>query len=161
MRSIRIATNMDQTDHGTIRTIRTFLLGSKKVYSSTPVFSKVYYYYCNLSCTTTERVIIFRFILHTVYLAWPNKKILFTVVSPKKLTGKKHCTHTTHNTTHKNKMSCCLPTPNGFALYLHGNICHGPKSWCHGFPRVCCRRLVVGLLSPRLVPLVGMPNWHA
>ncbi len=38
MTSIRIATNMDQTDHSTIRTIRTFLLSSKKVYSSTNSF---------------------------------------------------------------------------------------------------------------------------
>jgi hypothetical protein len=55
-------------------------------------------------------------------------------------------------------MSRCLPTPSGFALYLHGNICHGPKSWCRSSPRVCCRHLVVGSLLPRLVPLVGMPN---
>ncbi len=65
------------------------------------------------------------------------------------------------STTHKNKMGCCLPTPSGFALYLHGNICHGPKSWCHGSPQVCCRRLAVGLLSLRLVPLVGTPNEDA
>jgi hypothetical protein len=32
--------------------------------------------------------------------------------------------HTTHN-----KMSHCCSTLRGFALYLHGNICHGPKSW--------------------------------
>ncbi len=70
-------------------------------------------------------------------------------------------THTTHNTTHKHKMSCCLPTPSSFALYLHGNICHGPKSWCRGFPQVCCRCLAVGLLSPQLAPLVGTPNKDA
>jgi hypothetical protein len=70
-------------------------------------------------------------------------------------------THTTHNITHKNKMSRCLPTPSGFALYLHGNICHGPKSWCHGSPRVCCRLLAVGSLSPRLVPFVGTLNKDA
>ena len=53
------------------------------------------------------------------------------------------------------------PTPSGFAPYLHGNICHGPKSWCRGFPQVCCRRLVVDLLSPWLVPLVGTLNKDA
>ncbi len=58
-------------------------------------------------------------------------------------------------------MSCCLRTPSGFALYLHGNICHGPKSWCRGSPRVCCRRLVEGLLSLWLIPLVRMPNIDA
>jgi hypothetical protein len=70
-------------------------------------------------------------------------------------------THTTHNTTHKNKMSCCLPTPSGFALLV--NICHGPKSWCRCSPRVCCRRLAMGLLSLQLVlaPLVGKPNEDA
>jgi hypothetical protein len=58
-------------------------------------------------------------------------------------------------------MSRCLPTPSGFALYLHGDICHGPKSWCRGSPQVCCRHLVVELLSLRLAPLVGMPNEDA
>jgi hypothetical protein len=58
-------------------------------------------------------------------------------------------------------MSHCLPTHSGFALYLHGNICHGPKSWCCGSPGVCCRRLVVGLLLLWLVPLVGTPNKDA
>jgi hypothetical protein len=46
-------------------------------------------------------------------------------------------------------------------LYLHGNICHYPKSWCHGSPRVCCRRLAVHLLSLQLVPLVGTPDKDA
>jgi hypothetical protein len=59
------------------------------------------------------------------------------------------------------KMSRCFPTPSGFALYLHGNICHGPKSWCGGFPQVCCRRLAVGSLLPWLAPLVGMPHKDA
>ncbi len=90
----------------------------------------------------------------TVYLASPNKK--FYRIQTQKLTGAEH-----HNTTHRNKMSRCRPTPSGFALYLHGNICHGPKSWCRGSPRVCCRRLAVGLLSPRLVPLVGTTNEDA
>ncbi len=35
MRSIRIATNMDQMDHSSIRSIRAFFLGSKNVPSST------------------------------------------------------------------------------------------------------------------------------
>ncbi len=40
------------------------------------------------------------------------------------------CTHTnTTHTAHKHKMSHCHPTPSGFALALHGNICHGPESW--------------------------------
>jgi hypothetical protein len=82
-----------------------------------------------------------------------------TEYKPKKLTGAEHqnITHTQHNNT-KHKMSRCLPTPSGFALYIHGNICHSPKSWCRGSPRVCCRRLAAGLLSLRLVPLVGTPN---
>ncbi len=58
-------------------------------------------------------------------------------------------------------MSRCLPTPNDFALYLHGNICHGHRSWCPGSPQVCCRLLVVGSLLPWLVPLVGTPNKDA
>ncbi len=58
-------------------------------------------------------------------------------------------------------MSRSLPNPSGFALYLHGNICHGPKSWYRGSPQVCCRRLVVGSLLLRLVPLVGTPNEDA
>jgi hypothetical protein len=58
-------------------------------------------------------------------------------------------------------MSRCLPTPSSFALYLHGNICHGPKSWCLGFPQDCCRRLAVGSLLPWLAPLVGTLNKDA
>jgi hypothetical protein len=95
-----------------------------------------------------------------VMVASPNKKI-YRLQSQKINRCRTSHTHTTHNTTQTNKMSCCLPTPSGFALYLHGNICHGPKSWCHGSPRVCCRRLVVGLPSLQLVPLVGMPNKDA
>ncbi len=66
----------------------------------------------------------------------------------------------THNTQHNTqKLDEPLPPyPSGFALYLHGNICHGPKSWCRSSPQVCCRHLAVGLLSLRLVPLVRMPN---
>ncbi len=90
----------------------------------------------------------------------PNKKF-YRVQTQKIDRCRTLHTHKTHNTTHKNKMSRCLPTPSGFALYLHGNICHGPKSWCRGSPQVCCRHLAVGLLSPRLVPLVGMPNKDA
>ncbi len=99
----------------------------------------------------------FFLIYSTVYLASPNKKI-YRIQTQKNDRCRTSHTHTTHNTTHKNKMSCCLPTPSGFALYLHGNICHGPKSWCRGSPRVSCRRLAVGSLSPQLVPLVGTPN---
>ncbi len=96
-------------------------------------------------------------IYSTVYLALPNKK--FCRIQTQKIDRcRTSYTHTTHNTTHKNKMSRCLPTPSRFALYLHGNICHGPKSWCRGSPRVCCRRLAVGSLLPRLVPLVGTTN---
>ncbi len=96
----------------------------------------------------------------TNYLAWHNKRFCHDFTQ--KITRLKTLhTHTTHNTTHKNKMYHCLPTPSGFALYLHGNICHGPKSWGRGSPRVCCRHLVVGLLSLWLVPLVGMPNKDA
>jgi hypothetical protein len=99
----------------------------------------------------------FFLVYSTDYLAWPNKT--FYRDFPQKIDRKKTLhTHTTLNTQHKNKMSRCLPTPSGFVLYLHGNICHGPKSWCRSSPRVCCRRLAVGLLSPRLVPLVGMLN---
>ena len=111
-------------------------------------------YFCNKSCT--EGVIYFRFILPFIQLRLTKNS---TGYKPKKLTGAEHRTHTKQtNTTHKNKMSRCLPTPSGFAPYLHGNICHGPKSWCRGSSRVCCRRLAVGSLSLRLVPLVGTPN---
>jgi hypothetical protein len=96
-------------------------------------------------------------IYSTVYLASPNKK--FCRIQTQKLYRYRPLhSHRTHNTTHTNKMNCCLPTPSGFALYLHCNICHGPKSWCRGSPRVCCRRLAVGLLLLLLVPLVGTPN---
>ncbi len=113
-------------------------------------------YYCNLSCT--ERV--FFSIYSTVYLASPNKK--FYWIQTRKI-DRCRTSHTqrTHNTTHKNKMSRCLPTPSSFALYFYGNICHGPKSWCRGSPRVCCRRLAVGSLSLRLVPVVGTMNCDA
>ncbi len=114
-------------------------------------------YYCNLSCTEG---LIFFIIYSTVYLASPNKKF-YRIQTQKIDRCRTSRTHTAHNTTHKNKMSRCLPTPSGFALYLHGNICHGPKSWCRGSPRVCCRRLAVGSLSLRLVPLVGTPNEDA
>ncbi len=33
-----------------------------------------------------------------------------------------------------NAAAAISPTPSGFAPYLHGNICHGLKSWCHRFP---------------------------
>ena len=83
----------------------------------------------------------FFLIYSTIYLASPNKK--FYRIQTQKID---RCRTSTHNTTHKNKMSRCLPTPSGFALYLHGNICHGPKSWCHSSPQsvagawrwVCC-----------------------
>jgi hypothetical protein len=110
-------------------------------------------YYCNLSCTEH----VFFFIYSTAYLASPNKTF-YRIQTQKFDRCRTSHTHTTHKTTHKNKMSRCLPTPSSFALYLHGNICHGPKSWCRGSPRVCCRRLAVGLLMPQLVLLVGMPN---
>ncbi len=100
-------------------------------------------------------------IYSTVYQASPNKKFYRIQTRPKNRHVQNIAHTLTHNTTHKNKMSRCLPTPSGFALYLHGNICHGPKPWCRGSPWVCFRRLGVGLLSPRLVPLVGMPNEDA
>ncbi len=107
-------------------------------------------YYCNLSCT--EHVIIF-LLYSTDYLVWPNKKNL-PWFHPKNWQVKNIAhTHTIHNTTHKNKMSRCHPTPSGFALFLHGNICHGPKSWCCGSPQVYCRHLAVGVLLLRLIPL--------
>ncbi len=99
-------------------------------------------------------------IYSTIYLALPNKKC-YRIQTQKTDRCRTSHTHTTHNRTHKNKMSRCRPTPSSFALYLHGNICHGPKSWCRGSPRVCCRRLAVGLLLPWLVPLVGTTNEDA
>ncbi len=102
----------------------------------------------------------FSLIYSTVYLALPNKKF-YRIQTQKIDRCRTSHTHKPHNTTHKNKMSRCLPTPSGFALYLHGNICHGPKSWCRGSPRVCCRHLAVGLLLPQLVPLVGTPKEDA
>jgi hypothetical protein len=118
----------------------------------------------NFRCLESPRSELF--FLHTmpkyvtVYLAPPNKKF-YRIKPPQNDRCRASRTHRTHNTTHKKKMSRCLPTPSGFALYLHGNICHGPKSWFRGSPQVCCRCLAVGLLLPQLVPLVGMPNKDA
>ncbi len=111
-------------------------------------------YYCNKSCT--EGVIFF-YLFYRLF-SFTEQKILPDTNPKNQQVQNIRTSHTHNTTTHKNKMSCCLPTPSCFALYLHGNICHGPKSWCRDSPQVCCRHLAVGSLSLRLVPLVGMPN---
>ncbi len=61
----------------------------------------------------------------------------YTVISPKKMTGKKHCTHTQH-TTQRKKTSRCLPTPSGFAL----------SPWQHlPWPQIMVPRLPTSLLQ--------------
>ncbi len=62
-----------------------------------------------------------------------------TGYKPKKSTGAEHHTHTHNtNTTHKNKMSRCLPTPSGFAI----------SPWQHlPWPQIVVPRLPTSLLQ--------------
>jgi len=78
--------------------------------------------------------------------------------------------HKTQNTKHKTQNTKLktqatsnqheLPLPilsNGFALYSHGNICHGPNSGLIVFPRVHARLTSAGFAALHSVPLFRAP----
>ncbi len=81
-----------------------------------------------------------------------------------------HTKHKTQNTKHKTQNTKLktqatsnqheLPLPilsNGFALYSHGNICHGPNSGLIVFPRVHARLTSAGFAALHSVPLFRAP----
>ena len=68
---------------------------------------------------------------------------------------------TTQNTTttHNNQHEPPPPYPSAaLALFLHDNICHGPKSWRRCSLWAHTRLTVLIALSPLLVPLFGVPK---
>ncbi len=73
------------------------------------------------------------------------------VKSPSPTQNNHKTQHITHATTN---MSRCHPTPSGFALSLHSNIGHGPKSRRGGSPWVLCRLPVWRARSRRSFSLV-------
>jgi hypothetical protein len=62
---------------------------------------------------------VIRRVIFTAFFVWGKARHLQICMT----VTKKPVTHTTHN----NKISRGHPTPSGFALYLQGNIGHGPK----------------------------------
>jgi hypothetical protein len=68
---------------------------------------------------------------------------------------------TTQNTTkrHNNQHVPLSPhPPAALAVYCHGSIRHGPRSWCFCSLWVCSRRGASGALSPLPAPLIGAPK---
>ena len=64
---------------------------------------------------------------------------------------------TTQNTQQPTWAAADLPF-SGFAIYHHGNISHGLKSWHSGSLWVRCRCPAAGSRSPLLVPSFGAPT---
>ncbi len=66
---------------------------------------------------------------------------------------------TTQNTQQPTWDTATLP-PSGFAIFCHGNICHGPKSWCRWSLWAHTRRVALGALLLLFAPLFGAPKTH-
>ncbi len=63
----------------------------------------------------------------------------------------------TQNTQQPKWDTATLPL-SGFAIFFHGNICHGPKSWHRWSLWAHTRNAALGALSLLFVPLFGSPK---
>ncbi len=64
---------------------------------------------------------------------------------------------TTQNTQQPTWDTAAL-TPRSFAIFCHGNIHHGPKSWCRWSLWAHTRRAALGVLLLLFVTLFGVPK---
>ncbi len=82
---------------------------------------------------------------------------IFYHASSWKAARTQHKTQKTQNTQQPTWAAIALPS-SGFAIFPHGNICHGPTSWRRWSLWAHTRRTVSDALSLLFVPSFGVPK---